>query len=87
MRIELKKFGDKLMSRPAGREAYLAAKAYILRDIPKDELIEVDFEGIKVLAPSWADEFIAPLMKDFPNVKLLNTTNPTVKASLEILQN
>lgn len=86
MRIELKKFGDKLISRPAGREAYLAAKAYLLRDVPRDELIEVDFEGIKVLGPSWADEFITPLIKDFSNVKLLNTTNPTVKASLEILQ-
>lgn len=86
MKIELKKFGDKLISRPAGREAYLAAKAYLLRDIPKDGLIEVDFKEIKVMGPSWADEFITPLRKDFSNVQLLNTTNPTVKASLEILQ-
>lgn len=86
MRIELKKFGDKLISRPAGREAYLAAKAYLLRNIPQDELIEVDFEGIKVLGPSWADEFITPLKKDFSNVLLVNTVNPTVKASLEILE-
>lgn len=85
MRIELKKFGDKLISRPAGREAYLVAKAYILRDIPENELIEIDFAEIKVLGPSWADEFITPLMKDFSNVKLLNTANPTVKASLEVL--
>ena len=31
MRIELKKFGEILISRPAGREAYLAMQAYILK--------------------------------------------------------
>ena len=39
MKIELKKFGNILISRPAGREAYLAASAYLLKDIDKNELI------------------------------------------------
>lgn len=86
MRIELRKFGDKLTSRPAGREAYLAAKAYLLRNIPSTEVIEIDFEGVLILAPSWADEFITPLKKDFSNVKLLNAANPTVKASIKAIQ-
>lgn len=83
MKIQLKKFGEMLISRPAGREAYLAAKAYTLP--AKPEKLEIDFEGVEVLTPSWADEFITPLQKSFPQVKLINTENPSVKATLEIL--
>lgn len=85
MRIELKKFGAILTSRPAGKEAYLAAKAYSL---PKDgtEKIEIDFGGVDVLTPSWADEFITPLIKEYPGeVVLLPTYNASVKAALEII--
>lgn len=85
MRLELKKFGINLTSRPAGKEAYLAAKAYSL---PRDnqETIEVDFSGVEVFTPSWADEFITPLMKDYPGrVILLPTNNASVKAVLEII--
>lgn len=86
MRIELKKFGAVLISRPAGKEAYLSARAYLL---PKDknEKVEIDFFGVQVLSPSWADEFITPIKKDFgDNLKLIPSDNSSVKASLEILK-
>ena len=86
MRLELKKFGTLLNSRPAGKEAYLAAKAYTL---PRDnaEPIEVDFTGVEVLTPSWADEFITPLLHDFSDrVTLLPSSNASVKAALEIIE-
>lgn len=86
MRIELKKFGEMLISRPAGREAYLAMSAYLLKDLDKNELIELDFSGVKVFAPSRADEVITNIFKDFKNVKLLNAENPTVQATLKILE-
>lgn len=86
MRIELKKFGDMLISRPAGREAFLALSAYLTRDIAKDELIEIDFAGVKVLTPSWADEVITNVVKQFPHVTLLNTENSSVRATLQTLQ-
>ena len=86
MRIELKKFGEVLISRPAGREAYLAMVAYTTKDASEDELIEIDFSGVKVIAPSWADEVITPLSKKFNNTKLLNTENVTVQATLKILR-
>ena len=38
IKIELKKFGEMLISRPAGREAYLAMLAYILKDVDKEEI-------------------------------------------------
>ncbi|MCK5123488.1 MAG: STAS-like domain-containing protein [Candidatus Pacebacteria bacterium] len=86
MRIELKKFGEILISRPAGREAYLAMQAYILKGIKRDEPIEIDFSGVKVLAPSWADEVITKIDRGFENVKLLNTKNSSVQATLETLR-
>lgn len=86
MKIELKKFGEILISRPAGREAYLAMSAYLTKDLDKDELIEIDFFGVKVLAPSWADEVIVKLSKDFKKLKLVNTGNPTVQGTLKTLR-
>lgn len=84
MRLELKKFGVNLTSRPAGKEAYLAAKAYSLP--AEGEKIEIDFTGVEVLTPSWADEFITPLMRERPGqVVLLPTSNASVKAALEII--
>ena len=87
MKIELKKFGTVLTSRPAGKEAYLAAKAYTLPPHKTAEKIEIDFSGVQGLTPSWADEFITPLFSDYPgNVILLPTDNASVKATLEVLQ-
>ena len=86
MRLLLQKFGTNLTSRPAGKEAYLAAKAYSLPK-DKDETIEVDFAGVQVLTPSWADEFITPLLADRSGqVVLLPTDNAAVKAALEIIK-
>ncbi len=86
MRIELKKFGELLISRPAGREAFLAMSAYLTRDLKENEKIEIDFSGVKVLTPSWADEVITKLAERFSNIKLVNTDNATVQATLKTLR-
>lgn len=83
MTIKLKQFGQMLISRPAGREAWLAAKAYLLPK--KDEKILVDFKEVLVLAPSWADEFLTPLKEKYSRVEYSNTQNASVKATLEII--
>ena len=85
MRLEIQKFGTLLNSRPIGKEAFLVARAY---NLPKNktEPIEIDFTGVKVLTPSWADEFVTPILKEYPGqVTLLCTENASVKASLEII--
>jgi hypothetical protein len=86
MRIELKKFGEFLTSRPAGKEAFLAMSAYLTKGLSEEEIIEIDFSGVKVLAPSWADEVITKIKKKFKKVEFLNTDNSTVKATLETLR-
>ncbi len=85
MIINLKKFGITLVSRPSGKEAWLAFQP-ILKQIPVEEKIIVDFEGVVVLTPSWADEFLTPLRGRFKEkVELHNTNNPSVQATLAIL--
>lgn len=86
MRIELKKFGEILISKPADREAYLAMQAYLTKELNRDQAIEIDFAGIKVMTPSWADEVITKLAAEFKNIKLLNAENPTVQTTLKTLR-
>lgn len=86
MKIDISKFGTTLISRPAGREAYLSARAY---SIPKegDESIELDFSKINVLTPSWADEFVSGLKNDFGSarIKIIEGDNLSVKTTFETL--
>jgi hypothetical protein len=85
MIIELSKFGGTLISRQAGREAWAAFQP-TLRTVGREEKIEVSFDNILTFSPSWADEFITPLRKEFGGqVILRETTNPSVKATLDIL--
>jgi len=84
MMVKICNFGDVLMSRPAGREAFLMAKAYIFKETQKSDEIILDFDEVKVLAPSWADEFITGIKTEYPNtIQYINTENPSVKASLK----
>lgn len=86
VRIDASKFGTILVSHPAGREAYFAAEASLLRGVDSSSEIEVDFSGVLVLTPSWADEFLKPLRKKFPHVHLTHTENVSVQATLKTLQ-
>ena len=86
MIIELKKFGTTLISRQSGKEAFLAFQP-VLKNIEKDEVIEIDFNEVLTFSPSWGDEFLSPLYKKFSsNLLLKNTKNPSVKATLEFLE-
>lgn len=85
MKIELKKFGEILTSREAGREALLAYTP-TLNALSKNEEIIIDFEGVSVLTPSWADEFLRPILllkKYTEKISLVNDGNPSVKAALK----
>ena len=85
MRIELKKFGKILTSRPAGREAGLAIKAYFK---PKpNESIELDFDGVISVGPSWLDEVLTLLRNEYgkDRVICLPSSNPSVIESLNII--
>lgn len=86
MTIELKKFGTTLISRQTGKEAWAALQP-ALSSLGLDENIEVNFAGVITFSPSWGDEFLTPLLKQFAGrLILLPTDNPSVKVTVELLE-
>jgi hypothetical protein len=87
MKLSIEKFGDILLSRPAGREAALAALAY---SIPKEgnEAIELDFTNVGVLTPSWTDEFLQTLEAHVGKnrITIIEGTNPSVQMTMKTLR-
>ncbi|HAM88500.1 MAG: hypothetical protein US83_C0004G0113 [Candidatus Falkowbacteria bacterium GW2011_GWC2_38_22] len=86
MKILIKKFGEILISRSDGREAYFAMSSSILKNVSVDEEVEIDFLGVRVLTPGWADEVVTKIAERFKNVKLINTENSSVQATLKTLR-
>jgi hypothetical protein len=86
MNIELKKFGTLLTSRQSGREAYSAFTPTLSEQKETEEIV-VDFTGVTTFSPSWGDEFLRPLHERYgKRLFLRSTENPSVKLSLEILE-
>lgn len=86
MKLQLEKFGKTLISRELGREAFKAFQS-TLRDLPKNEELEIDFSGVLTLSPSWTDEFLSPLFNQLGDrLVLLPSDNLSVHATLKILQ-
>ena len=87
MKLQMEKFGTILISRPAGREAALAALAY---SIPKvgNETIELDFTNVDVLTPSWTDEFLQTLETQVGKnrINIIEGTNPSVQMTMKTLR-
>jgi len=85
MKVEVKKFGDILTSRPAGREAGLAIKAYF-KPAP-GESVELDFDGILAVGPSWLDEVLTVLREAYgkERVVCLPSDNASVIESLKVI--
>jgi hypothetical protein len=80
--ITLKKFGIILISRPAGGEAFNALRS----SLDPAQPIDIDFEGVLTVTPSWFDEFLTQLA-DYvqAEITLLPTANASVLAILPVL--
>jgi len=86
MRVDISKFGESLLSRPAGREAALALQSNVLRDLKDGEIIELDFGKVLVLTPSWGDEFITLLREQYGSrVQIVPSDNPSVQLTLKTI--
>ena len=85
MRISLKQYGEILTSRPAGREAALAMKAR-LRPCAGEQ-IELDFDGVLSVGPSWLDEVLGALRAVYGRERVicLPTKNLSVIESLRVI--
>src|SRR4051794_5441566 len=98
MTIQMSKFGTVLNARPAGRESFLAISPTLpplapagqpsldLNGSSDAETIDLDFSGVEVLTPSFAEEFIIGLLDRYPGrVRFRNTDNATVRTTLDFL--
>jgi hypothetical protein len=86
MTIQMVKFGNVLNSRPAGREAVLRAKQILNGFIDRE--IQLDFSGVEVLTPSFADEFIKGLKTEYKEKKVIFMEfekNVVIKETLSLL--
>ncbi len=80
--IQLKKFGNVLISRPAGLEAFNAIRP----ELDPNTSVDVDFSDVLTVTPSWLDEFLTQLTDYHSgNVELLPTKNASVLAALPVL--
>ncbi len=70
MVLELKKFGKILNSRASGREAVLRARQIVNGEKDTSDDLILDFSEVGVVTPSFADEFISGLKKQYPHKKL-----------------
>ena len=86
MIIKLSKFGTTLISRPAGKEAYLSLQQ-TLKDIKENEKIEIDFEGVNTFSPGWGDEVLTPLLNTYgERLTLKDSANLSVQATIKMLE-
>ncbi len=85
MKIQVKKFGKILTSRPAGRDAALTIKAYITPGTK--DIIELDFSEVISVGPSWLDEVLTFLRNEHGKDKVicLPTNNPSVNEALKVI--
>ena len=74
MKIEIKKFGKLLISRPAGKEAFAAAKAYVLKEVDDkgvEKVAGVDFKSFQARITDYQlvftgnDASAGPIRADF----------------------
>ena len=83
MKIEMKKFGKILTSRTEGKEAVAVILSYKKE---KNEVLELDFEGVVSVGPSWLDEVITVLYERLGRDKVMvNSNNPSVIESMKII--
>mgnify|MGYP001591170047 CR=1 FL=1 len=86
MVVLVEKFGRTLTSRQLGSEA-LKAFQPALREIRPDESLEIDFSGVLTLTPSWADEFLTPLLNQLGNRLVLRPSdNLSVQTTVKLLE-
>lgn len=76
------KFGTLLNSRPAAREAFLRLKQIINGS---SEDIVLDFAGVEILTPSYADELLDLLKNEYGNkkIKIENAQTAAVRDTLQ----
>jgi hypothetical protein len=81
------KFNTVLNGRPAAKEAASRIQQIVNGSADKEDII-LDFEGVEVLTPSYADEILQELKKKYSSnkIKVINTS-PSVSETMQAVSN
>ena len=76
MTIQMLKFNTVLNGRPAAREAALRIQQIVNGSTEREDMV-LDFAGVEVLTPSYADELLRTLKEKYGSekVKIVNASN------------
>ena len=86
MKIVIKRYGEVLVSPKEGEEAFYSAEDNFLHTLKEGEVLTLDFANVRVLSPSWLDEFLSRIKEKYNNkIEYLNTENETVSLALKIV--
>lgn len=82
------KFGTLLNGRPAGKEAALRIVQIVNGSAGQGDIV-LDFAGVEILTPSFADEVLHALKNKYGDerVKIENTNTPTVADTINAVTN
>lgn len=77
------KFNTVLNGRPATRETALRIQQIVNGSVDKEDIV-LDFSGVEVLTPSYADELLKALKDKYGSekVRVINTA-PTISETLQ----
>lgn len=83
MTIQMQKFGTLLNGRPASREAALRVQQLVNGSAATEDVV-LDFAGVEILTPSYADEFLRAVKEKYGSnkVKVENAETGTVRDTL-----
>ncbi len=87
MVIQISKFNSVLNGRPAAKEAALRIQQIVNGSAEKEDVV-LDFSGVEVLTPSYADELLKALKDKYGSekVKIVNTA-PSVSETIHAISN
>jgi alkyl hydroperoxide reductase subunit AhpC len=83
----MSKFGTLLNSRPTGKEESLRLVQIINGSAEKQPII-LDFSGVEILTPSYADELLHFLWNKYgkENIKIENIQTPVVEDAIKVIE-
>lgn len=74
------------MSHPASKDAFLLVESHLFNTLDESEEIILDFAEVRDLTLSWAEECIYGFKDLHMNsLAFINTSNPSIEASLRII--
>jgi hypothetical protein len=73
--IHIKSFGEFLVGREEGQQAYDVFKRDYVKMYP-EETFFCDFTGVKIVAPSYCDEVFGRLQEEYPDKFILDQNIP-----------